>query len=72
MYTPLFASISWASKLTMIAIFVAMTFVWCALAKYLVNHRYVANKIDRYGHMLMPFILILLGVYILYESGAVA
>ncbi|MFM8912778.1 MAG: cadmium resistance transporter, partial [Flammeovirgaceae bacterium] len=62
-YTPLFASISWASKFAMMVIFVAMTFVWCALAKYLVTHRYIANKIDRYGHLVMPFVLILLGVY---------
>jgi cadmium resistance protein CadD (predicted permease) len=57
--------------LTMISIFFVMTGAWCLLAKYFTKHPLIAKAIDKYGHVLTPFVLILLGVYILYESGAV-
>jgi cadmium resistance protein CadD (predicted permease) len=30
----------------------------------------VAEKIDRYGHVVVPFVLMALGVYILLEAGS--
>lgn len=68
-YVPLFAALIWEQKLTMIFIFLLMTATWCLLAKYFTKHPLVAATIDRYGHIAMPFVLILLGVYILYESN---
>lgn len=68
-YVPLFASLTWTNKLTMVTIFLAMTFVWCMTAKYLTKHPYVEKVIDKYGHYVTPFVLVLLGVYILYENG---
>jgi cadmium resistance protein CadD (predicted permease) len=53
----------------MTMVFLAMTAVWCALAKYSTQHPLIKNNIDRYGHIVTPFVLILLGLYILYESG---
>jgi cadmium resistance protein CadD (predicted permease) len=31
---------------------------------------YIAKAIDKYGHIVTPFILIALGIFILYESGS--
>lgn len=69
-YTPLFSTLTWAHKLTMIGIFLLMTLVWCALAKYLARHPLVSKAVDRYGHRVTPLVLIALGLYILYESGS--
>lgn len=70
-YVPLFATLAWSQKLTMISIFLVMTGIWCLLAKYFTKHPLVARAIDKYGHVLTPFVLIFLGIYILYESGTV-
>ena len=68
-YIPLFASLNWMDKSIMVIIFLFMTLVWCLTAKYLVKHPYVAKTVDRYGHLLTPFVLILFGLFIMYESG---
>jgi cadmium resistance protein CadD (predicted permease) len=69
-YVPLFAALSWPAKTTMIGIFFIMTAMWCLLARYLTRHPLVARTIDRYGHIVTPIVLILLGIYILYESNS--
>ena len=67
-YTPLFAKYNSVSQITALAtIFMAMTAVWCIAAYYLVNHPLVASKIRRIGHIILPFVLIGLGIYILTE-----
>ena len=68
-YTPLFAKYNSVSQITVLAtIFMAMTAVWCIAAYYLVNHPLIASKIRRIGHIILPFVLIGLGIYILTES----
>jgi cadmium resistance protein CadD (predicted permease) len=68
-YTPLFAKYNSISQITALAtIFMVMTAVWCITAYYLVNHPLVASKIRRIGHIILPFVLIGLGIYILTES----
>jgi cadmium resistance protein CadD (predicted permease) len=69
-YIPLFATLMWLHKLIMIGIFLVMTFIWCLIAKYLTRHPYVFRQIDKYGHMVTPFVLVFLGIYILYESNS--
>lgn len=68
-YTPLFATLALPEKLTMISVFLVMTAIWCLLAKYLTSHPFVERAIKKYGHIAVPYIFILLGIYILYESG---
>ena len=68
-YVPLFASGSTAGEIiTLVAIFLAVTAVWCALAYYLVNHRLIASRLSSAGHIILPFVLIGLGVYILTDA----
>lgn len=69
-YVPLFATFAWPDKMVMITIFFLMTFVWCFTARYFVKHPYVAKTVERYGHIVTPFVLVALGVYILYENGS--
>ena len=70
-YVPLFATLAWWEKLTMVIIFLLMTLLWCLAAKYLAKHPYLARAVNRYGHILTPFVLILLGIYILYENQSI-
>ena len=53
-----------ALPLVMIVFFV-MTALWCTIATMLANHKPVAEFLDRWGHKLMPLVLIAIGLYIL-------
>ena len=70
-YIPLFASLTWSGKTTMAFIFLLMTFVWCMIARFFTKHPFVARMVDKYGHRITPFVLILLGLYIIFTSGTV-
>ena len=67
-YVPLFTTLTWPHKLTMVVIFLVMTLVWCRLAKYLTSHPLVSRTVDKYERWITAFVLLLLCVYILYES----
>ena len=68
-YIPLFSKYNTVSQITGLAtVFLAMTAVWCIAAYYLMNHPLVASRIRHIGNIILPFILIGLGIYILAES----
>jgi cadmium resistance protein CadD (predicted permease) len=69
-YTPIFATQGFREMSATIAIFAALTLVWCFAALGLVRHTALGKPLRRYGHVILPFILIGLGVLILYRSGA--
>ena len=50
--------------------FLAMIFVFCWLAYYSLKHRKLSDFLKRYGHYVTPFILILVGVYILSNTAS--
>jgi cadmium resistance protein CadD (predicted permease) len=65
-YTPLFASNNTIDQtVTLCIIFTIMTAVWCSVSYFLVNHSFLANSIQRTGHLILPFVLIGLGIYIM-------
>lgn len=68
-YTPLFATRSAYEILTIGCIFAALTAVWLGAAHSLVNHPKLGAPIRRHGHRVVPFVLIALGILILYEAG---
>lgn len=68
-YTSLFATnSSYDETITLIAVSMAMTGLWCVIAHYLVNHSSFADRFRRIGDILLPFIMIGIGVYILVEA----
>ena len=71
-YIPLFAMQTLQEKAIVIGLFLLMVGVWCGTALYLSKHPSVVRTIDKYGHMITPIVLILLGIYILFESGSLA
>jgi cadmium resistance protein CadD (predicted permease) len=69
-YTPIFATQTPQEIIATIAIFAALTILWCLAAWWLVRLTVLGKPLRRYGHVILPFILIGLGLLILYRSGA--
>jgi cadmium resistance protein CadD (predicted permease) len=69
-YAPIFATQGSRDMIAMLTIFALLTLVWCFVALGLVRHTALGKPLRRYGHVLLPFILIGLGGLILYRSGA--
>jgi cadmium resistance protein CadD (predicted permease) len=68
-FTPLFAKYNTVAEITtLVTIFMAMTLVWCILTYYFVNHPLIATRIQRFGNIITPFVLIGLGLYILADA----
>jgi cadmium resistance protein CadD (predicted permease) len=67
-YTPLFTRMKQLDFALTVFVFALMVYLWCFIAQYLAHHRFLAKSLDRWGHQLMPVVLILLGIYILYDS----
>ncbi|WP_412064378.1 cadmium resistance transporter [Rhizobium sp. SYY.PMSO] len=67
-YTPIFATRSAYEVLTIGCIFALLTAIWLGAAHSLVNHPTLGAPIRRHGHRLVPFVLIALGILILYEA----
>jgi len=65
-FIPLFAKYNTVGDVTtLVTIFMAMTLVWCILTYYFVNHPLIATRIQRFGNIITPFVLIVIGLYIL-------
>jgi cadmium resistance protein CadD (predicted permease) len=69
-YAPIFANQAPLELSATITIFALLTFGWCFIAMRLVSHAALGRPTRRYGHILLPFVLIGLGAVILYISGA--
>jgi cadmium resistance protein CadD (predicted permease) len=67
-YVSLFANNSPMQVLIIVVVFYMMVGIWCALAYFLITHPQIAKIVTNYGHKISPFIYIILGVYILWES----
>src|SRR5262245_928504 len=63
-YIPLFAS-NFHALPVYVAIFAVMTAVWCAAGHAFVKHPAGAAIMSRFGHAILPIVLILLGLWIL-------
>lgn len=63
-YIPMFANSLMAIPL-FLGVFAIMTLLWCFLGHVLVNNKVFGHWIRRYGHKVLPIVLILLGVDIL-------
>jgi cadmium resistance protein CadD (predicted permease) len=67
-YIPVFAADIHAIPVYTV-IFAVMTALWCAAGHSLVNNRIVGHHLRRYGHLLLPFVLIAIGLVILGDAA---
>lgn len=68
-YIPLFTTMAYVEKIEMIVTFGVLTYLWCIIGKYISSRPLVAKQIDKFGHIVMPVVLLLLGILIIIESG---
>jgi cadmium resistance protein CadD (predicted permease) len=67
-YVPLFASLPDASYVSLYVIcFLLLTGALCVLAFYLTNHPKIKHRAETWGHKILPYFLIGLGLYILKD-----
>jgi cadmium resistance protein CadD (predicted permease) len=70
-YIPLFAVRSGSAIAIMGVVFAIMTAGWLSAAYWLTRHRAIGAPVRRYARLLMPFVFIALGIFILYQAGTV-
>ena len=68
-YISLFAGNTLISLGVILGVFFVMVGVWCAIAYRLTRQPTIARVLSRYGHAVVPFVLIGLGLFIMYERG---
>jgi cadmium resistance protein CadD (predicted permease) len=69
-YVPVFATAGAAGLLTYVTVFLVLVAVWCAAGYLFARRPLVATALSRWGHILLPIVLITLGVAILIEGHA--
>ncbi|HLP89448.1 MAG TPA: cadmium resistance transporter [Nostocaceae cyanobacterium] len=71
-YIPLFSTTNLESFLVIIALFYFLLAVWCYTAYKLTHQRKIAEVLTRYGSYLVPFVLMGLGVLVVWKSKALS
>ena len=69
-YVPVLANVGAAARVTFVVVFLVMVGVWCAAGRFLATRPPVARVLARWGHVLLPLVLVAIGVTILVEGGA--
>lgn len=69
-YVPVFVTAGNARLLVYAVVFLALVGVLCAAGKFLATRAPIARTLSRWGHILLPIVLIGLGVVILVTGGA--
>ncbi|SDK35256.1 cadmium resistance transporter [Nonomuraea jiangxiensis] len=69
-YVPVFATAGAGSMTVYVIVFLVLVAVWCAAGRLFATRPLVARALSRWGHVLLPVVLIGIGVLILVEGGA--
>jgi cadmium resistance protein CadD (predicted permease) len=69
-YVPVFATAGLGGLSVYVLVFLVLVAVWIATGRYFATRPVVANALSRWGHVLLPVVLIGIGVLILVEGGA--
>lgn len=70
-YIPLFAGKTFLELGIILMIFASLIALWCYLGYRLGRYPILARIIEQYGHVIVPFVLVGLGIYILIESSSI-
>jgi len=68
-YTPLFASTDTAHLVVTLITFYVLLALWCFVGYRITRHPAIGRVLSRYGHIVVPFVLVALGFYIMSQSG---
>jgi cadmium resistance protein CadD (predicted permease) len=68
-YAPLFAVSDKARLLELVAVFYLLLGVWCVVGYLIPRRQIIGNMLRRWGHRVMPFALMGLGLYIISKPN---
>ncbi len=69
-YVPVFAGAGIGGMSVFVVVFLILVAVWVAAGHYLATRPAIARALSRWGHVLLPLVLIGIGLLILVEGGA--
>ncbi|MFB7286749.1 cadmium resistance transporter [Actinacidiphila glaucinigra] len=69
-YVPVFATAGLGGMSVYVSVFLILPAVWIAAGRYFATRPVIAKAISRWGHVLLPLVLIGIGLLILIEGGA--
>ena len=70
-YAPLFASLSISQIFLTSAMFMMMVGIWCVISYIMVINKIIGYKLQEYGHIILPFVLITIGIGVLTSWGSI-
>lgn len=68
-FAPLLAESKLGPATALCMTYVALVVAWCAAALYIWGHPKAARLLQRYARYVVPFLMIALGFYILYDTA---
>ncbi|HMK53577.1 MAG TPA: cadmium resistance transporter [Methanobacteriaceae archaeon] len=71
-YIPLLANLNPSDITVVVLTFLVLTGAWCLLSYKIVNNRFIERKIRTYGHIILPFVLIGIGIFIILRGGGLS
>ncbi|OLZ51564.1 cadmium resistance transporter [Amycolatopsis keratiniphila] len=69
-YVPVFATAGIGGMTVHVLVFLLLLAVWIAAGRYFATRPAIAKALSRWGHVLLPVVLIGIGLLILVEGGA--
>lgn len=69
-YVPVFARAGTGGLVVFATVFLVLVAVWCLAGRFFATRPVIARALARWGHLLLPAVLIGIGVLILVEGGA--
>lgn len=69
-YVPVFATSGAGGLTSYVVVFLILVAAWCAAGWYFASRPIVARALSRWGHIILPAVLVAIGLTILVEGGA--
>ncbi|GAB3398409.1 hypothetical protein GCM10027360_94470 [Amycolatopsis echigonensis] len=69
-YIPVFAVAGSGGLAVYAVVFLVLVAVWCAAGRFFATRPVVARALSRWGHVVLPVVLIAIGLLILIGGGA--
>lgn len=69
-YVPVFTVAGLSGMTIYVTVFLIGVAVWCAAGYFLATRPLIAKTLSRWGHVVLPIVLIAIGLIILVEGGA--
>ncbi|WP_456340882.1 cadmium resistance transporter [Streptomyces mirabilis] len=67
---PVFATAGIGGMSVYAVVFLMLVAVWCIAGRFFATRPVIAKVLARWGHILLPLVLIAIGLLILVEGGA--